>query len=151
MGVITDHRGVRSPHQSAFSAGKSGSGIGCINRMAEKSKLKPFDPDQVLSKSELRAKVKSYMQYLLKMAERPDEIRAKANILREELGLYEDIDTGIKTKVGIIGVMVARTIIQMLKFQNYKKLVIQTIISALQEELERMEHCEMIRRIRGKK
>jgi len=119
--------------------------------MAEKPKLKPFDPDQPLSKPELRAKVKSYIQYLLKLAERPDEIRTKANILREELGLYEDIDTEFMTRAGSVGALVARTIIQMLKFQDYKKLVLQSIISALQEELARMEHCEMIRRIRGKR
>jgi hypothetical protein len=119
--------------------------------MMEKLNSKPFDPNQPLSKPELRAKVKEYMQYLLKMGERPDVIRELANVLREELGLYEDIDEGIVTKAGVIGAMTARVVIQMLKFQGQKRLVIQTIISVLTEELEKMEHCEMMKRIRGEK
>lgn len=111
---------------------------------------KPFNPDRPVSKQELRAKVKNYLQYLLKIRERPDVIKTRTNILREELGLYEDIDKGIITKVGVIGVMIARIIIQMLKQQDSKRLIIQSIISVLQEELERMEHCEMMKRIRGK-
>lgn len=111
---------------------------------------KPFNPNHPISKQELRATVKKYTSYMLKIKETPDIIKTRTNILREELGLYEDIDIEFMTRPGMTGVLVAKTIIAGLKLQESKKLVIQSIVSVLTEELEKMEHCEMMKRVRKK-
>lgn len=110
-------------------------------------KPKPFNPDQALSKPELRKKVSSYMRYLLKMGTKPDVIRERANVLRDELGLYEDIDVEFMTKPGTTGILVAKTIITGLRLQESKGIIIRSIISVLIEELERMEFCEEMKKI----
>jgi len=113
-------------------------------------KSKPFDPDQALTKPELRKKVSSYMRHLLKIGEKPDVIKSKANIMRDMLELYEDIDVTFMTKPGTTGILMAKTIITGLRLAESKKLVIQSIISVLTEELERMEFCEEMKRVRKK-
>jgi hypothetical protein len=113
-------------------------------------KSKPFDPDQALSKPELRKKVSSYMRYLLKIGTKPDVIRERANSMRDEFELYEDIDIEFMTKPGTTGILVAKTIITGLRLQESKGIMIKSIISILQEELERMEFCEGMRRINKK-
>ena len=111
-------------------------------------KSKPFDPDQALSKPELRKKVSSYMRYLLKMGTKPDVIRERANTMRDMLELYEDIDITFMTKPGITGILVAKTIITGLRLQEGKGIIIKSIISILQEELERMEFCEFMQKVK---
>ena len=111
----------------------------------------PFDPDQTLSKPELRKKVSSYMRYLLKIGTKPDVIKERANVLRDELGLYEDIDVEFMTKPGTTGILVAKTIITGLRLQESKGIIIKSIISVLTEELERMEFCAEMKRVKGKK
>jgi len=113
-------------------------------------KSKPFDPNQALSKPELRKKVKSYMKYLLRMGTKPDVIKTRANILRDQLGLYEDVDIEFMTKPGTTGILVAKTIITGLRLQESKGIIIKSIVSVLIEELERMEFCEEMKRVKGK-
>ena len=118
----------------------------CIRNFRKKPK--PFNPDQALSKPELRKKVSSYMRYLLKIGIKPDVIRERANVLRDELGLHEDIDVEFMTKPGTTGILVAKTIITGLRLQENKGIIIKSIISVLVEELERMEFCESMQRVK---
>ena len=60
---------------------------------------KPFDPERHQSKEELRQQVTRYIAYLRKMAEPEDVIRERANILREGLGLHDDIEEELEIKI----------------------------------------------------
>ena len=88
------------------------------------------------------------MKYLLRMGTKPDVIKTRANILRDQLGLYEDVDIEFMTKPGTTGILVAKTIITGLRLQESKGIIIKSIVSVLTEELERMEFCEEMRRIK---
>ena len=87
------------------------------------------------------------MRYLLKMGTKPDVIKNRANILRDEFELYEDIDIEFMTKPGTTGILVAKTIITGLRLQESKGIIIKSIISVLTEEIERMEFCESMQKV----
>ena len=61
--------------------------------------LPPFDPDRIPTKEELRQQVINFIHHLETQQYPKDVIRRKANILREELELYEDIEDEIDAEI----------------------------------------------------
>lgn len=112
---------------------------------------KPFNPDRKTSIRERREKVDNYIEYLTKTCEKPEVIKLRANILRDSLGLFKDIDTEFMAKPGKTGSLVAKAIISTIKIfdsPDGEKIFLQSLVENLQEELEKREHNEFVNAVK---